>query len=64
MGAVEIKLNIGEIPAAEENLNEFKDKSNTDKYVEFTFLMILMDSELSYAREYEIYVVFIGKLWN
>lgn len=64
MGAVEIKLNIGEIPATEENLNEFKDKSNTDKYVEFTFLMILTDSELSYVREYEIYVVFIGTLWN
>ena len=62
MGAVEIKLNIGEIPATEENLNEFKDKSNTDKYVEFTFLMILTDSELSYVREYEIYVVFIGTL--
>lgn len=38
MGAVEIKLNIGEILTAAENLNEFKDKSNTDKYVEFTFL--------------------------
>ncbi len=63
-GAIEIKLGAGEIPTAAENLNKFKDKVDTDKYGEPTFLMILTGSELSYVREDGIYVVSIGTLRN
>lgn len=63
-GAIEIKLGAGEIPEAIENLKEFKDKVDTDKYGEPSFLMVLTGSEYSYKREDEIYVVSIGTLKN
>ena len=63
-GAIEIKLGAGEIPEAADNLNKFKDKVDTDKYGEPSFLMILTGADYSYKREDGIYVVSIGTLRN
>lgn len=63
-GAIEIKLGAGEIPDAVNNLNKFKDKVDTDKYGEPTFLMILTGADYSYKMEDGIYVVSIGTLRN
>lgn len=63
-GAIEIKLGAGEIPDAADNLNKFKDKVDTDKYGEPSFLMILTGADYSYKREDGIYVVSIGTLKN
>ena len=61
-GAIEIKLGAGEIPEAIDNLNKFKDKVDTDKYGEPSFLMILTGADYSYKRDDSIYVVSIGTL--
>ena len=63
-GAIEIKLGAGEIKDAADNLNKFKDKVDTDKYGEPTFLMILTGADYSYKREDGIYVVSIGTMKN
>ena len=63
-GAIEIKLGAGEIPEAIENLKEFRNKVDTEKFGEPSFLMVLTGSELSYKRDDEIYVVSIGTLKN
>jgi hypothetical protein len=61
-GAIEVKLGAGEIPDAIENLTKFKEKVDTDKYGEPSFLMVLTGADYSYKREDGIYVVSIGNL--
>lgn len=61
-GAIEIKLGAGEIPDAVSNLVKFKDKIDTDKYGNPSFLMVLTGADYSYKREDGIYVVSIGNL--
>lgn len=61
-GAIEIKLGAGEIPSAVENLNKFKEKVDTKKYGEPSFLMVLTGADYSYKRDDGIYVVSIGNL--
>lgn len=61
-GAIEIKLGAGEIPEAVENLTKFKEKVDTDKYENPSFLMVLTGADYSYVRDDGIYVVSIGNL--
>lgn len=61
-GAIEVKLGAGEIPGAVLNLTKFKEKVDTDKYGEPSFLMVLTGADYSYKREDGIYVVSIGNL--
>ena len=63
-GAIEVKLGAGEIPAAVENLTKFKEKVDTKKYGEPSFLMVLTGADYSYKRDDGIYVVSIGNLKN
>ena len=63
-GAIEIKLGAGEIPSALDNLNRFKEKVDTKKYGEPSFLMVLTGADYSYKRDDGIYVVSIGNLKN
>lgn len=63
-GAIEVKLGAGEIPTAVENLTKFKEKVDTKKYGEPSFLMVLTGADYSYKRDDEIYVVSIGNLKN
>lgn len=61
-GAIEVKLGAGEIPTAVDNLKKFKEKVDTEKYGEPSFLMVLTGADYSYKREDGIYVVSIGNL--
>ena len=61
-GAIEVKLGAGEIPDAVLNLTKFKEKVDTDKYGEPSFLMVLTGADYSYKRDDGIYVVSIGNL--
>lgn len=61
-GAIEIKLGAGEIPDAVDNLTKFKEKIDSEKYGEPSFLMILTGADYSYKRDDGIYVVSIGNL--
>ena len=61
-GAIEIKLGAGEIPLAADNLIDFKEKVDKDKYGEPSFLMVLTGAELSYQRDDGVYIVSIGTL--
>jgi len=61
-GAIEVKLGAGEIPTAVENLNKFKERVDTEKYGEPSFLMVLTGADYSYKRDDGIYVVSIGTL--
>lgn len=61
-GAIEIKMGAGEIPTAALNLNKFKEKVDTKKVGEPSFLMILTGADYSYKRDDGIYVVSIGNL--
>lgn len=61
-GAIEIRLGAGEISEAADNLNKFKEKVDTDKYGEPSFLIILTGADYSYKREDGICVVSIGTL--
>ena len=61
-GAIEVKLGAGEIPNAVLNLTKFKEKVDTDKYGEPSFLMVLTGADYSYKRDDGIYVVSIGNL--
>lgn len=64
MGAIEVKLEAGEIDDARCNLLKFKEKVDTSKYGEPSFLMVLTGAELSYKGQDGIYVVSIGNLKN
>ncbi len=63
-GAIEVKLGAGEIPTAVENLTKFKEKVDTKKYGDPSFLMVLTGADYSYKRDDGIYVVSIGNLKN
>ncbi len=63
-GAIEVKLGAGEIPTAVDNLTKFKEKVDTKKYGEPSFLMVLTGADYSYKRDDGIYVVSIGNLKN
>lgn len=63
-GAIEIKLGAGEIPTAVQNLTEFKEKIDVEKYGKPSFLMVLTGADYSYKRDDGIYVVSIGNLKN
>ena len=61
-GAIEIKLGSGYIEEAAQNLLKFKNKVDTEKSGEPTFLMVLSGSNYSYKRDDGVYVVSIGSL--
>ncbi len=60
--AVEVKLGSKEIEEAAAHLLKLKDRVNTEKMREPSFLMILTGTEIAYRREDGIYVVPIGCL--
>ena len=60
--AVEVKMGSKEIESASKNLLELKNKVNTDKMREPSFLMVLTATEFAYRREDGVYVVPIGCL--
>ncbi len=63
-GAVEIKLGSKEIEEAAAHLIKLKNKINTDKMREPSFMMVLTGTELAYRRNDGIYIVPIGCLKN
>lgn len=60
--AVDVKLGSKEIEDAAVHLLELKNKVNTEKMREPSFLMILTGSEIAYRREDGVYVVPLGCL--
>ena len=60
--AVEVKMGSKEIELASKHLLELKNKVNTDKMREPSFLMVLTATEFAYRREDGVYVVPIGCL--
>ena len=58
--AVEVKLGSKEIEDAAVHLLELKNKVNTEKMREPSFLMILTGTEIAYRREDGVYVVPLG----
>ena len=60
--AVEVKMGAKEIEEAAEHLISLKNKVNTDKMREPSFLMILTGTELAYKRDDGVLVVPIGCL--
>lgn len=63
-GAIEIKLGAGYIEEAAQNLLKFKERVDTEKCGEPSFLIVLTGASYSYKREDGIYVVSIGTLKN
>ena len=63
-GAIEIKLGAGYIDDAANNLLKFKNRVDTKKNGEPSFLMVLTGADYSYKRDDGIYVVSIGTLKN
>jgi predicted AAA+ superfamily ATPase len=61
-GAIEVKMGAKEIEAAAENLKTLREKINTDKMREPSFLMVLTGTELAYRRDDGVYIVPIGCL--
>ncbi len=61
-GAIEVKMGASEFDSAAENLIKLKDRINTDKMMEPSFLMILSATDFAYTREDGIHVVPIGCL--
>lgn len=60
--AIEVKLGSKEIEEAAVHLLELKEKVNTDKMREPTFLMILTGTEIAYRRKDGVFIVPIGCL--
>ena len=60
--AVEVKLGSREIEEAAVHLLQLKDKVNTEKMKEPSFLMVLTGGELAYRREDGVLIVPIGCL--
>jgi predicted AAA+ superfamily ATPase len=63
-GAAEVKMGAKEIETAAENLKKLRDKVNTDKMKDPSFLMVLTGTELAYRREDGVYIVPVGCLKN
>jgi len=61
-GAIEVKMGSKEIEEAAKNLIALKDKVNSDKMKEPSFLMVLTGAEFAYQREDGVYIVPIGCL--
>lgn len=61
-GAIEVKMGSKEIEEAAKNLIVLKDKVNSDKMKEPSFLMVLTGAEFAYQREDGVYIVPIGCL--
>ena len=61
-GAVEVKMGAKEIELAAENLKKLRDKINTEKMTEPSFLMVLTGTEFGYRREDGVYIIPIGCL--
>ena len=61
-GAVEVKMGAKETEKAIENLKAFKDKIDTSKMGEPSFLMVLTAGEYAYRRSDGVYIVPIGCL--
>lgn len=61
-GAIEIKMGAKEFDAAAENLIRLKERVNTDKMPEPSFMMILSATDIGYTREDGIHIVPIGCL--
>ncbi|MCD8014575.1 MAG: DUF4143 domain-containing protein [Lachnospiraceae bacterium] len=62
--AVEIKLGSKEIEEAAKHLIELKNKVNTEKMREPSFLMVLTGTEIAYRRDDGVLIVPIGSLKN
>lgn len=62
--AVEIKLGSKEIEDAAKHLIELKNKVNTEKMQEPSFLMILTGTEIAYRRDDGVFVIPLGCLKN
>ena len=62
MGAVEIKMGSNEIEKGTNNLKKLREKVNTEKMMEPSFLMVLTAGEYAYRRNDGVYVVPIGCL--
>ncbi len=60
--AIEVKLGLKEIEEAAEHLIELKNKVNTEKMQEPSFLMVLTGSEIAYRRDDGVFLVPIGCL--
>ncbi|MDR2531605.1 MAG: DUF4143 domain-containing protein [Oscillospiraceae bacterium] len=61
-GAIEVKMGAKEIETAAENLKKLREKINTDKMKEPSFLMVLTATEFGYRRDDGVYIVPIGCL--
>jgi len=61
-GAIEVKMGSKEIEMAAKNLIALRDKVNTDKMKEPSFLMVLTATELGYRRDDGVLIVPIGCL--
>ena len=61
-GAVEIKMGSSGIEKGIENLKKVREKVNTEKMMEPSFLMVLTAGEYAYRREDGVYIVPIGCL--
>ena len=61
-GAIEVKMGAKEIEAAAKNLKTLRDRVNTNKMKEPSFLMVLTGTELAYRRNDGVYIVPIGCL--
>lgn len=60
--AIEVKLGSREIEEAAAHLLELKEKINTTKMKEPSFLMVLTGTEFAYQREDGVFIVPIGCL--
>ena len=63
-GAIEIKLGAGYVDEAAQNLLKFKERVDTKKCGEPSFLMVLTGTKYSYKRPDGVYVVSTGCLKN
>ena len=62
--AIEVKLGSKEIEEAAKHLIELKNKVNTERMQDPSFLMILTGTEIAYRRDDGVFVVPIGCLKN
>ena len=63
-GAIEIKMGGGQIESAADNLLKLKEKIDTDKMQEPSFLMVLTATEHAFQMENGVWVVPLGCLKN
>ena len=61
-GVVEVKMGSKEIEKGIGNLKKLRDKVNTEKMMEPSFLMVLTVGEFAYRRDDGVYIVPIGCL--